>query len=139
MPPSISFGVSFKGSLFRWPTELLSSTYASWWIKNAVHDAIGELMQSHGFSDVDQYADELPAEDADSLAASERLAALRTLADTWTPTNPQGVSLTPLMTNVLGFLLEDKSQVEIAEMLGCSKQYISQAVKQLQQAIVKVM
>lgn len=82
------------------PDKGAFTTYASWWIKNSVHDALGELMTSHSFADVDLYADELPAEDADSAVIRDDLAALRRLVDT--PTSPKGdrVLLSPVRSRM---------------------------------------
>lgn len=54
------------------PDKGAFTTYASWWIKNSVHDAIGELMTSHGMSDIDLYADDLGDQQETDLQALQQ-------------------------------------------------------------------
>lgn len=113
------------------PDKGAFTTYAAFWVRNSVHDAISELMQSHGFADVSTYDDDIPAEDADSAATGSVISALRRLVDT--PTSPKSSEplLSPVERSVLALILRDMNQVEVAKELGVSKQRVNQICKQL--------
>lgn len=108
------------------PDKGAFTTYASWWIKNSVHDAIGELMQSHGMSDIDLYADDLgDQQEMDLQALQQDQEHIRYIVSTCKELTACEASYARMRW------VEGLRAVDVVERMGYSKQRASQLEQQV--------